>query len=77
MDADGHRFEAGFTHGILAAPAHGAHTLNYLRATPIEVALLLNFGPTPQFKRFAFVNVGKQICVHLRSSAANPPESRA
>lgn len=36
-------------------------TLNYLRATPIEVALLLNFGPKPEFKRFVYDNQRKQI----------------
>jgi GxxExxY protein len=51
-------------------PAHEAQTLNELRSTAIEVALLLNFGPKPQFKRFAFSNDRKQIRVHPRSSAA-------
>jgi GxxExxY protein len=32
--------------------SHEAQILNYLRATDIEVRLLLNFGPKPQFKRF-------------------------
>jgi len=33
---------------------HQAQLLNYLRATEIEVGLLLNFGPKPEFKRMAF-----------------------
>jgi len=37
-------------------PAHIAQILNYLRATQIEVGLLLNFGPKPEFKRVAFGN---------------------
>ena len=30
---------------------HIAQTLNYLKATGVEVGLLLNFGPKPEFKR--------------------------
>jgi GxxExxY protein len=30
--------------------------LNYLRATDIEVGLLFNFGPSAQFRRYAFEN---------------------
>lgn len=52
--------------------AHEAQVLNELRATPIEVGLLLNFGPKPSFKRFAFSNDRKQIRVDPRSSAADP-----
>ncbi len=40
--------------------AHEAQTLNYLRATSIEVALLLNFGPKPQVKRLLFDNPRKR-----------------
>ena|SRR5438874_13421131 len=52
--------------------AHEAQLLNYLRATPIEVGLLMNFGPQPQFKRMAFDNDRKQlrprICADERGS---------
>lgn len=41
-------------------PAHEAQTLNYLRATPIEVGLLMNFGPKPKFRRLAFANERKR-----------------
>ena len=36
-----------------------AQLLNYLKATDIEVGLLLNFGPKPEVKRKAFDNVRK------------------
>ena len=39
--------------------AHIAQLLNYLRATEIEVGLLLNFGPQPEFKRLVFDNSRK------------------
>ncbi len=35
---------------------HEAQLLNYLKATNIEVGLLLNFGPKPGIKRKAFDN---------------------
>ena len=38
---------------------HEAQLLNYLKATDIEVGLLLNFGPNPQIKRKAFDNQRK------------------
>jgi GxxExxY protein len=41
--------------------AHVAQLLNYLRATPIEVGLLLNFGPRPQQKRLVYDNARKLI----------------
>ena len=40
-------------------PEHEAQLLNYLKATPYEVGLLLNFGPKPEIKRKAFDNSRK------------------
>ena len=41
--------------------AHEAQLLHYLRATEIEVGLLLNFGTRPQFRRLLFDNARKKI----------------
>jgi GxxExxY protein len=46
--------------------AHEAQLLNCLRASDVEVGLLLNFGPGPQVKRMAFANQKKK---NLRGSA--------
>ncbi len=40
-------------------PEHEAQLLNYLKATEIEVGLLLNFGPKPEIRRKAFDNTRK------------------
>ncbi len=42
------------------ADEHEAQLLNYLKATPYEVGLLLNCGPQPHFKRKAFENMRKE-----------------
>lgn len=39
--------------------AHIAQLLNYLRATDIEVGILLNFGLKPEFKRLVLENSSK------------------
>jgi len=41
------------------SPENEAQLLNYLKATQIEVGLLLNFGPEPKIKRKAFDNTKK------------------
>ena len=42
------------------AREHESQTLHYLRATDIEVALLMNFGPTPKFRRLVLDNALKK-----------------
>ena len=45
----------------VSAPEHEAQLLNYLKATKIEVGLLLNFGKKPEFKRKVFSNQYKHL----------------
>ncbi len=48
--------------------AHEAQLVNYLKATPIEVGLLFNFGPKPQFKRKVFETAQRfPATQHVRS----------
>lgn len=35
-------------------PVHKAQLINYLKATKIEIGLLMNFGDEPEFKRYIF-----------------------
>ena len=37
-------------------PEHAAQLVNYLKATEMEVGLLFNFGPKPEFTRKLFTN---------------------
>jgi len=46
--------------------AHEAQLINYLKATNIEVGLLLNFGRKPEFKRFVYDNKRKNISDNQR-----------
>jgi GxxExxY protein len=41
------------------AREHQAQLLHYLRGTAMEVGLLLNFGPRPQFQRMIYSNTRK------------------
>ncbi len=52
--------------------AHEAQLLNYLKATDIEVGLLLNFGPKPAFCRKIFTNDKKR---HRELPATTDEES--
>ena len=47
-------------------PRHDAQVLNYLRATEMEIGLLLNFGPEATFKRFVFANARKRNSTSIR-----------
>ena len=49
--------------------SHEGQVLNYLKATEIEVALLLNFGSRPEFRRRVFSNEQKAIRENPRKSA--------
>jgi len=50
--------------------SHEAQLLHYLRATEIEIGLLLNFGEKPQFRRLLFDNERKKIRAHPCESVA-------
>lgn len=50
------------------AVEHEAQLLNYLKATPYEVGLLLNFGPKPETKRRSFDNTRKEWWLAQRKS---------
>lgn len=43
------------------AEEHEFQLINYLKATNIEIGLLLNFGKQPQFKRKIFTNDRKNL----------------
>jgi GxxExxY protein len=53
--------------------AHEAQLLHYLRATEVEVGLLLNFGLRPQFRRLLFDNERKKIRENPCESVAKVP----
>ncbi len=42
-------------------PEHEAQLVNYLKATKMEVGVLLNFGKTPQHKKRVFTNEFKKL----------------
>jgi GxxExxY protein len=50
---------------------HEAQLLNYLKATMIEVGLLLNFGPKAVFKRMVYDNNRKGTLAWVEQRARN------
>ena len=45
--------------------SHVAQLMNYLKATKIEVGLILNFGESPDFKRLVYTNNRKSNIKNL------------
>jgi len=53
-------------------PEHEAQLLNYLKATPYEVGLLLNFGPKPEIRRKVYDNWRKPNLRPASEVRSNP-----
>jgi GxxExxY protein len=49
--------------------AYEAQVLNYLRATALEIGLILNFGPKAQVRRLLFDNNRKQAKIQRAGGA--------
>ena len=50
---------------------HELQLINYLKATNIEIGLLLNFGKKPEIRRKIFTNDRKKICENQVSSVSS------
>jgi len=50
---------------------HELQLINYLKATDIEIGLLLNFGKKPEIRRKIFTNDRKKICENLVQSVSS------
>ncbi len=57
--------------GRVLEPFDEAQMLNYLKATDIEIGLLLNFGPKPEIKRLAFDNDRKRRKPEMHGATAS------
>ena len=54
--------------------AHEIQLVNYLKATELEVGLLLNFGPRPEFKRRFFSKEARRILKERNSASSASKE---
>ena len=54
---------------------HEAQLLNYLKATPYEVGLLLNFGPKPEYRRKIMDNSRKGSLAWQKRGDTDPHRS--
>ena len=57
-------------------PAHEAQVLNYLRASRIEVGLILHFGPKPAVRRLILTNDRKSWVTRGSKSPGDGPPRR-
>ena len=58
------------------ASQHEAQLLNYLKATPYEVGLLLNFGPKPGHRRKVYDNELKSNLGNVNRTQINTDKHR-